>query len=152
MPRHVRRAHIYQINYGLNTLGLVRPKKNTCGSGSRPTLFFLPTLLLFQRDWPCDPIFSGWLQAAHTACQNGVCCHTNYWTKLPKFVHRKYASLVYIDVGTLLQIAKQKTANNNKKNNFISDLPTPIFHDMKPEPQVFFLGLRPCGTSKKLST
>ena len=26
--------------------------------------FFLPTLLFFQRDWPCDPIFSGWLRAA----------------------------------------------------------------------------------------
>jgi hypothetical protein len=26
--------------------------------------FFLLTLLFFQRDWPCDPIFSGWLQAA----------------------------------------------------------------------------------------
>jgi hypothetical protein len=26
--------------------------------------FFLPTLLFFQRNWPCDPIFSGLLQAA----------------------------------------------------------------------------------------
>jgi hypothetical protein len=25
--------------------------------------FFLPTLLFFQRDWPCNPIFSGWLRA-----------------------------------------------------------------------------------------
>ena len=25
---------------------------------------FLPTLLFFQRDCPCDPIFSGWLRAA----------------------------------------------------------------------------------------
>jgi hypothetical protein len=25
--------------------------------------FFLPTLLFFQRDWPCGPIFSGWLRA-----------------------------------------------------------------------------------------
>ena len=24
------------------------------------------------------PYFHGWLRAAHTACQNGVCCHTNY--------------------------------------------------------------------------
>ena len=80
-----------------------------------PILFFLPTVLFFQRDWPCDPIFSRWLRAAHTACQNGICCHTNYWTKLPKFVHRKYASLVNIDVGTLLQIAQQKTAKTMKK-------------------------------------
>jgi hypothetical protein len=92
--------------------------------------FFLPTLLFFQRDWPCDPIFSRWLRAAHTACQNGVCCHTNYWTKLPKFVHRKYESLVNIDVGTLLQIAQQKIAKTMKKifkKKFISDLPTLIF-------------------------
>jgi hypothetical protein len=80
--------------------------------------------------FPTDPIFSRWLRAAHTACQNGVCCHTNYWTKLPKFVHRKYASLVNIDVGTLLQIAQQKTAKTMKKifkKKFISDLPTLIF-------------------------
>jgi hypothetical protein len=96
----------------------VRRKKNTCGSGSRPTLFFLLTLLFFQRDWLCDPIFSRWL------------CHTNYWTKLPKFVHRKYASLVNIDVGTLLQIAQQKNAKTMKKifkKKCISDLPTLIF-------------------------
>jgi hypothetical protein len=78
-------------------------------------IFFLPTLLFFHCNWPCDPIFSGWLQAAYTACQNGVCCHTNYWTKLPKFVHRKYAFLVNIDVGTLLKIAQQKTAKTMKK-------------------------------------
>jgi hypothetical protein len=88
--------------------------------------FFLPTLLFFQRDWPCDPIFSRWLRAAHTACQNGVCCHTNYWTKLPKFVQRKYATLVNIDVGTLLQIAKQKKRQNHEKK-IISDLPTLMF-------------------------
>ena len=28
---------------------------------------FSADLLFFQRDW-CDPIFSGWLRAAHTAC------------------------------------------------------------------------------------
>jgi hypothetical protein len=76
--------------------------------------FFLPTLLFFQRDWLCD-LFSGWLRAVHTACQNAVCCHTNYWTKLPKFVHRNYASLVNIDVGTLLQIAQQKPPKPWKK-------------------------------------
>jgi hypothetical protein len=53
--------------------------------------------------------------AAHTACQSGVCCHTNYLTKLPKFVHRNYASLVNnIDVGILLQIIQQKTAKRPK--------------------------------------
>jgi hypothetical protein len=77
---------------------------------------FLTDPIFFCRPYYflCDPIFSRWLQAAHTACQNGVCCQTNYWTKLPKFVHRKYASLVNIDVGTLLQIAQQKTTKTMK--------------------------------------
>jgi hypothetical protein len=70
-----------------------------------------------------------WLRAAHTACQNGICCHTNYRTKLPKFIHGKYASLVNIDVGTLLQIAQQKNGKTMKKilKKIISDLPTLIF-------------------------
>jgi hypothetical protein len=93
----------------------VRPKKIPVVPVPDRPYFFLSTLLFFQRDWPCEPIFSGWLRAAHTACQNGVCCHTNYWTKLPKFVHRKYACLVNIDVGTLLQIAQQKNAKTMKQ-------------------------------------
>jgi hypothetical protein len=55
-----------------------------------------------------------------------LCCHTNYWAKLPKFVHRKYTSLVNIDVGTLLQ-KTAKTMKNIFKIKFISDLPTLIF-------------------------
>jgi hypothetical protein len=46
---------------------------------------------------------------------------------LPKFIHRKYASPVNIDVGTLLKIAQQKNAKTMKKlfkKTFISDLPT----------------------------
>ena len=35
--------------------------------------------------------------------------------KLPKFVHRKYASLVNIHVGTLLRIAQQNTTKTTKK-------------------------------------
>jgi hypothetical protein len=61
-------------------------------------------------------------------------------TKLLKFFHRKYASLVNIDVGTLLQIAQQKTAKtikNIQKNIFPTYRPQ-FCHDMKPEPQVFF--------------
>jgi hypothetical protein len=125
--------------FSQNKVGL----KKTCGS--RPTLFFLPTLLFFQSDWLCDPIFSRWLRAADTACQNGECCHTcrtNYWTKLPKFVHRKYASLVNIDVGTLLQIAQQKNAKTMKKifkKKFISDLPTLIFSWYETGTTGFFL-------------
>jgi hypothetical protein len=55
-----------------------------------------------------------------------LCCHTNYWAKLPKFVHRKYTSLVNIDVGTLLQ-KNAKTMKKIFKIKFISDLPTLIF-------------------------
>jgi hypothetical protein len=86
--------------------------------------FFLPTLLFLQCDWRCDPIFSGWLRAAHTVCQNGVCCHTNYWTKLPKFVHMKYVSLVNIDVGTLLKIPQQKNTKTMKKYSKKNLFPT----------------------------
>jgi hypothetical protein len=108
--------------------------------------FFLPTLLFFQHDWLCDPIFSRWLRAGRTACKNGVCCHTNYWTKLPKFVHRKYASLVNIDVGTLLKNAQQKNAKTMKKyfkNKFIFDLPTLIFSRYETGTTGIFLGHMP---------
>jgi hypothetical protein len=83
-------------------------------------IFFCWPYYFFQCYWPCDPIFSGWLRAAYTVCQ----------TKLPKFVHRKYASLINIDVGTLLKIAQQKTAKTMKKifkKKCISYLPTLIF-------------------------
>jgi hypothetical protein len=90
-----------------------------------------------------DPIIfsmqskSGWLRAAHSACQNRVCC----WTKLPKFVHRKYISIVNIDVGSLLKIAQQKTSKTMKKyflNNLFPTYQPQIFHDMTPGPQVSF--------------
>jgi hypothetical protein len=104
----------------------IRCKKNTCGSGSQLTLFFSADPIIFSTRLTVQPYFlqvvagcsySGLLiqRAAHTACQNGVCCHTNYWTKLSKFVHRKYASLVNIDVWTVLQIAQQKNAKTMKK-------------------------------------
>ena len=79
----------------------IRPK-NTRGSGSRLTLFFFCRPYYFF-----NAIFSESLRAAHTLCLNGVCCHTNYWTKLPKFVHSRYESL--------LNIAQQKNAKIMKK-------------------------------------
>jgi hypothetical protein len=110
---------VFSIHPSREYITFIGPKKNTCGSGSQPTLLF------FQRDWLCDPIFSGLLWAAHTACQNGICCHTNYWTKLPKFVHRKYASLVNIDVGTQLQITQQKNPPKpGEKKIFFNLFPT----------------------------
>ena len=62
-------------------------------------------------------------------------------TKLPKFVHGKYASLVNIDVGTLLKIAQQKTAKTMK---IISDLPTLIFSRYETGTTGIFLGFRAC--------
>jgi hypothetical protein len=59
--------------------------------------FFLPTLLFFQRDQPCDPIFSGWLRAAYTAA--------------------KMASVVTLIIEK----------NHEKNIQIISDLPTLIF-------------------------
>jgi hypothetical protein len=67
---------------------------------------------------------------------------------LPKFVHRKYASLVNIDVGTLLQIAQQKNAKTMKKifkKKIIPDLPTLIFSRYETGTTViFFLRLSFC--------
>jgi hypothetical protein len=62
---------------------------------------------------------------------------------LLKFFHRKYTSLVNIDVGTLLQIAQQKTAKTIEKysKNIISDLPTLISSRYETGTTGSFLGL-----------
>jgi hypothetical protein len=76
--------------------------------------------------------------------QRGVCCHTNYWTKLPKFVYRKYASLVNIDVGGLYYKSPSKKTAKTMKKIFKNLFPTyrpQFFHDMKLEPQVFRSGI-----------
>jgi hypothetical protein len=110
---------------------------------SRSTLFFSAHPIIFVNTIDRATLFS---PGTRTACQNGVCCHNNYWTRLPKFVRRNYASLVNIDVGTPLKIAQQKNPNqNHEKNiqkNLISDLPTLIFSRYEPEPQVFLCPMR----------
>jgi hypothetical protein len=50
-------------------------KKNTCGSGSRPTLFFSADPIIFSTGLTVQPYF---LRVVAGCCQNGVCCHTNY--------------------------------------------------------------------------
>jgi hypothetical protein len=50
-------------------------KKNTCGSGSRPTLFFSADPIIFSTRLTVRPYF---LRVVAGCCQNGVCCHTNY--------------------------------------------------------------------------
>jgi hypothetical protein len=112
---------------------------------SRPTdpIFFCPSYYFFQHDWPCDPLFSGRLRAARTACQNGVCCHNNYWTKLPTFVRRNYASLVNIDWcrdSTENRPAKKHEKKFKKK--IISDLPTLIFSRYETGTTVFLGPMR----------
>jgi hypothetical protein len=52
----------------------MRPKKNTCGSGSRPTLFFSADPIIFSTRLTVRPYF---LRVVAGCCQNGVCCHTN---------------------------------------------------------------------------
>jgi hypothetical protein len=91
--------------------------KKTCGSGSRPTLFFLPTYYFFNAIGATQYLTLTYIGARNMERlpKNGVCCHINYWTKLPKFVHRKYASLVNIDVGTLLANRPAKTRQNHEK-------------------------------------
>jgi hypothetical protein len=87
---------------------------------SRPTLFFSADPIIFSTRLTVRPYFL----PVVAGCSYSV--HTNYWTKLPKFVRRKYASLVNIDVGTLLKIAQQKTAKTMKKifqKNFPTYLP-----------------------------
>jgi hypothetical protein len=66
-----------------------RRKKNTCGSGSQPTLFFSADPIIFSTRLTVRPYF---LRVVAGCCQNGVCCHTNYWKNheknLPKFFSR----------------------------------------------------------------
>ena len=50
-------------------------KKNICGSGSRPTLFFSADPIIFSTRLTVRPYF---LRVVAGCCQNGVCCHTNY--------------------------------------------------------------------------
>jgi hypothetical protein len=116
-------------------------------------IFFCRPYYFFQCDWLCEPIFFGWLQAAHTTCQNSVCCHTNYWTKLPKFVHRKYASLLNIDVGTNYCKSPSKKPPKPWKNiqkKFISDLPTLIFSRYETGTTGIFVGPREIEISTTL--
>jgi hypothetical protein len=43
---------VFSIHPSREYITFIGPKKNTCGSGSQPTLLF------FQRDWLCDTLFS----------------------------------------------------------------------------------------------
>ena len=103
---------------GITGLGL----KNTCGSGFPTDPIFSADPIIFSTRLTVQPYF---LRAARTACQNGICCHNNYWTKLPKFVHRNYASLVNIDVGYWKSPSKKlpKPWKNIQKKLFPTYLP-----------------------------
>jgi hypothetical protein len=65
---------------------------------------------------------------------------------LPKFIHRKYTSLVNIDVGTQLKITQQKTAKTMKKNskkNLIPNRKFFFFSQDKTRTTGIFLDLNP---------
>ena len=93
--------------------------------------YFLPTLLFFSTRLTVRPSLAG-----RTACQNGVCCH-NYWTKLPKFVHRNYTSLVNILTSGLYWKSPSKKPpkawKKYSKKKFRPTYPN-FFRDMKQEP------------------
>jgi hypothetical protein len=109
---------------------------------SRPILFFYAHPIIFFNTIDRATLFSpgGCGLLVQRANLNGVCCHnTNYWAKLPKFVRRKYASLVNIDVGTPLKIAQQKNAKTMK--TFFYFRPTyPNFFAIWNRNHRFFLG------------
>jgi hypothetical protein len=60
-------------------------KKNTCRSGSWPTLFFSADPIIFSTRLTV-PYF---LRVVAGCCQNGVCCHTNYWKNHEKNIQKK---------------------------------------------------------------
>ena len=92
---------------GLIVNAIPRPKnKVPVVPVSRPTLLFLPTLLFFSTRLTVRLYF---LRVV-AGCSYSVPKWCLLSQKLPKFVRRNYASLVNIDVGTLVKIAQQKTA------------------------------------------
>jgi hypothetical protein len=94
--------HFYNLTYKTKYLWFRFP--------TDPTFFCRPYYFFNAID--LATLFSlGCCRLLTQRAKMALCCHTNYWTKLPKFVHRKYTSLVNIDVGTLLQ----KTAKTMKK-------------------------------------
>jgi hypothetical protein len=58
------------------------------GSGSQPTLFFSADPIIFSTRLTARPYF---LRVVAGCCQNGVCCHTNYWKKpWKKYLKKNY--------------------------------------------------------------
>jgi hypothetical protein len=54
--------------------------------------FFLPTLLFFQHDLTVQPYF---LRVVACCCQNGACCHTNYWKNMKKYIISDLPTLIF---------------------------------------------------------
>jgi hypothetical protein len=78
----------YLLAYStLKTLVLLGRKKNTCGSGSRLTLFFSADPIIFSTRLTVWPYF---LRVIAGCCQNGICCHTNYWKNHEKNIQKNY--------------------------------------------------------------
>jgi hypothetical protein len=76
---------VFKACLTLNILGVKKTKKS-CDSGSRPTLFFSADPIIFSTRLTVRPYF---LRVVAGCCQNGVCCHTNYWKNHEKNIQKK---------------------------------------------------------------
>jgi hypothetical protein len=74
------------VEFNTSQVDVLGVKKNTCGSGSRPTLFFSADPIIFSTRLTVRPYF---LRVVTGCCQNGVCCHTNYWKEHEKTYSEK---------------------------------------------------------------
>jgi hypothetical protein len=85
---HTNRLKCSRILRIINFLGEIfkRRKKNTCGSGSRLTLFFSADPIIFSTRLTVRLHF---LRVVAGCCQNGVCCHINYWKNHEKNIQKK---------------------------------------------------------------
>jgi hypothetical protein len=85
-------------------------KKNTCGSGSWPTLFFSADLIIFSTRLTVRPYF---LRVVAGCCQNGVCCHTNSLKKPWK----KYLKKIISDLPWLYEDRRRWKTDDDEGGN-----------------------------------
>ena len=85
-------------------------KKNTCGSGSWPTLFFSADPIIFSTRLTVRPYF---LRVVAGCCQNGVCCHTNSLKKPWK----KYLKKIISDLPWLYEDRRRWKTDDDEGGN-----------------------------------
>jgi hypothetical protein len=87
--------------------------------------FFLPTLLFFQRDWPCDPIFSGSLRAAaKMASVVTLIIEKNHEKNIQKKNYFRLPTLIFsrYETGTTVFTPYAKIIRKTKKSIFCLSL------------------------------